>query len=360
MRTLTNARVNSLALADNYMPLPNHIKRMDLLDALEISKTHFELTDAELLYLRLAFRNTPETSWHCKKKEPIFGWGKIDSARALGKTERTVSRIENGLVEKGFIAHRDGPQFRRYAIQCEDKRYAAGVSLAPIGTRHAEILAISEQIKQDQKSWYRARKDLYALKNQIISALDKITGEILEKANSLLDRIPDRLDSTFDLTHLIKLVQSAKTLLKPILQHMSSQQDKNDRPKHKPDNYPDIPASKPKTHFEDGHDHLLQALEKAPPDLVNLIETSDQPNPMKRLRSAIVEYGKILSITEAQGTMLARKYPASQHLEALYTLNHALEQRRDIKSPIAFVTYLLGKRSRQNPILTKHQKWPTN
>jgi hypothetical protein len=112
-RKVTEARRSALAAAAAFDGLPVKMSRMRLIDRIEIARTALNVSENEYLYLRLAFRNTPEDHWR-GGREPIFGWSRVDVARALGKSERSITRIENALVEKGLIVHRDGPMLRRF------------------------------------------------------------------------------------------------------------------------------------------------------------------------------------------------------------------------------------------------------
>ena len=137
-RQLTRARLDALQQADAFLASTSpDVARMELIDALEIARCRFALSDAELLYLRLAIRNVPQSHWG-QGREPIFAWARIDVARVLGKCERTVHRIEAALVRKGLVVHRDGPRLQRWrrpdgtVIACVEKLKVMRENLAEL------------------------------------------------------------------------------------------------------------------------------------------------------------------------------------------------------------------------------------
>lgn len=320
MRHHTVARLEALQLADTFVALPRTINRMDLLDALEIGRHSFNLSDAELLYLRLAFRNVPAEYWQ-KGKEPIFSWARLDIARALGKHERSVCRIEQGLVAKGFIVHRDAPRYQRYKARPHAK--GAGVSLAPVGARAAEILAARQDALRDHRAWYRARKDLYRARNACLGLVRTaaVDGETRAAIHEKVSGLPSRVSATMALEELQALLAEAARIEVELSTYQCATQmslwgDETGPPDYTPDTpYPETPP-----------------LERS-----SLADPSLAPG----LTAAVAEKGVLAAIPEAVLLSLVRRHgPITVHT-GLDALHRALMKGAEVKSTTAYLKGIL-------------------
>lgn len=250
MRISSAARRTALACADRFDCLPPGITRFHLIDALEIARAHFALSDAELLYLRLAIRSTADRLW-ARGQEPIFGWARIDIARVLCKSDRSIHRIEASLVAKGLIVHRDGPACRRHSPSAQSR--GAGVSLAPCAARAAEILAAQKASLAEGRAWYRARKRLFVLRRALAGiARDRDLPETLRHALATrLADVPERLDAAMSQAMIACWIDSLSALLSKVrafhaATEMTAGEDKNVLPSYSPDSlFPDHPAHRP-------------------------------------------------------------------------------------------------------------------
>lgn len=218
MRKITAERLMAQDMAQSFAGLRTDIHHMQLLDALEIAAERYGLADHELRYLRFMFRQTRVSDWHAGR-EPIVGWPRIEIARALGKTERSIHRIESGLVAKGLIVHRDGPRFARFAVRAgNDMLSASGVSLAPIGSQSDRILQAAAETIEEAREWRRLRKSATHLRRELVAAA---TGQHQEAARatilSMVSELPERHEASTPLHVLKELVRRAAETLQHAL-----------------------------------------------------------------------------------------------------------------------------------------------
>ena len=215
-RKVTEARRSALAAAAAFDGLPVKMSRMRLIDRIEIARAALNVSENEYLYLRLAFRNTPEDHWR-GGREPIFGWSRVDVARALGKSERSITRIENALVEKGLIVHRDGPMLRRFGGSAyQDGR---GVSLAPCAGRHAEIDALAQKTLDEHRLWSMARSEIFAARRVLEGLLASghdLPAALRDVVRGFVSEVPERMTAGHGLDDLNRLRARGEHLLSTI------------------------------------------------------------------------------------------------------------------------------------------------
>ena len=190
---------------------------MQLLDALEIGAGHFNLSDAELRYLRFLFRQTRVTDWE-PGQEPVVGWRVIDIAQALGKSERSICRLEAGLVAKQFIVHRTGARQSRYCLR--EHGYlvaAAGVSLAPLASRSEEILAVAQQAIEESRLARSLRLEITDARRQLlILTTATLPDVVLSRIGEVIARLPLRHEALTPLSELRLLANLARDLLRDL------------------------------------------------------------------------------------------------------------------------------------------------
>lgn len=191
-RKLTDARIAALQVADAFEEIPDAAHRMELADAIEAARAELNVTPVECLYLRMACRSVPDIFWR-NGREPIFGWSRCAMARAMTLSERSISRIEQSLVRKGLIVHRDGAMLRRRG-GC-DSYDGTGVSLAPLAARWQEIVELARRVRREHREWGEARNEIYTGKGHIKAAAERpdIPAEIQAEINHVLDGIPERM-----------------------------------------------------------------------------------------------------------------------------------------------------------------------
>lgn len=219
-RKLTDARIAALKLADEFESLPSGARPMQLADALEYARVDLNLGAMEYLYMRMAIRNTSVKFWF-DGREPIFGWSRITIAVKLGICERSVSRLEEALVRKGLIVHRDGPMLRRHGGS--HQRDGRGVSLAPIGARYDEIMDRARRVLREQREWGEARTEIYAAKEHLKAAAerDDVPDDVQEEIQEVLDEIPPRVSASTLFEELDRIRKRAAKLVVDILPHVS-------------------------------------------------------------------------------------------------------------------------------------------
>ncbi|PZQ48793.1 MAG: hypothetical protein DI556_13340 [Rhodovulum sulfidophilum] len=238
-RTLTEAHLVALAIADRFESLPPKVNRMELADAIEILQCALNLTSTEVIYFRLACRNTPEAFWR-DGHEPVFGWSRLRVARTMKLDERTISRIETSLVTKGLVVHRDGPTMRRHG---GTRWYAGkGVSLAPAAARFDELRARARAAIDEDRRWEEARVSIYSGKSFLDGVLkrDDILPEVAETVMALMRDIPVRMQARMSLDELEPLAARVNNLVARLTElfgvpSMSSACDIHVRPETEPD-----------------------------------------------------------------------------------------------------------------------------
>lgn len=238
-RTLTEAHLAALAIADRFECLPPNVNRMALADAIEVLQCALNLTSTEVIYFRLACRNTAEVFWR-DGHEPVFGWSRLRVARTMKLDERTISRIETSLVTKGLVIHRDGPTMRRHG---GTRWYAGkGVSLAPAAARFDELRARARAAIDEDRRWEEARVSIYSGKSFLDGALkrDDISAEVVETVTALIRDIPVRMQARMSLDELEPLAARVNSLVAHLTElfevpSMSSPCDILVRPETEPD-----------------------------------------------------------------------------------------------------------------------------
>jgi replication initiation protein RepC len=102
--------------------------------------------------------------------EPVITRPLIEIAEALDRSERQVRNIEHALAARGLLTWRDGGNCRRHGRR--DPRsgrllWAYGPTLAPLGARAAEIIALAEASRAAAGEARRLRLGLSALRRRV-------------------------------------------------------------------------------------------------------------------------------------------------------------------------------------------------
>jgi len=332
VRRTTPERLDALQLADSFVSLPPNLTRMQLLDAIEIARRELDgLTDAEYAYLRLAFRCVPESDWH-RGSTPVFTWARNEIAYALFRSEASITRLEQSLVRKGLIVHRDAPRHQRF--RSKDNGISYGVSLAPVAARASEILQLKEKVLLEHRQWRTARRRLYELRNEALALLSSIeTGRsYLEDIIASARNLPNRIPATMDLMDVEKLVEFAEQLVTKIKNVSFSSKTAHQCSKC------ETPNKQPESPYPDTCTTQKTVRSKPVPAIMNFHNIA---------RDALMA-----GITEPTLVRLVRTHGAGEVSECLSHLMDALSVSRPIRSPAAYLTGILKKRS------TDRQKYP--
>ena len=330
-RQLTRARLDALQQADAFLASTSpDVARMELIDALEIARCRFALSDAELLYLRLAIRNVPQSHWG-QGREPIFAWARIDVARVLGKCERTVHRIEAALVRKGLVVHRDGPRLQRW--RRPDGTAGAGVSLAPCAARANEILCARDEVIAEQRSWREARRTLYALKRELAGLLDLASApaDIGDVVREFIEAIPRRVAADAALADLRDLISRAREISRQLLAAIGMTE------RSYPGNTPVPPSNRP---------------DSMDPDLPQLpLQSRPRLSSARYARAdaeAVVAMGQEVGIEPEMVIAAVRAAgidACKSALTAMVARATGTRQREPLRSPAAYLRTLTGIKS---------------
>ena len=102
--------------------------------------------------------------------EPIVCRPLVEIAEHLDRTERQIRNIERALLERGLLAFRDSGNHHRKGQR--DRRtgrllYGYGPSLAPLGQRAAEIIAMAAEARSALAAGRRCRIAIAALRRRL-------------------------------------------------------------------------------------------------------------------------------------------------------------------------------------------------
>jgi hypothetical protein len=159
----------SLTAPIRFDGLPEGITRWRLAAALRAAAAALGLGPAMLHLLEHYIDLSRDADWQAGS-EPVITRPLIEIAEALGRSERQVRNIEHALAARGLLAWRDGGNCRRHGRR--DPRtgrllWAYGPTLAPLGARAAEIIALAEASRAAAGEARRLRLGLSALRRRV-------------------------------------------------------------------------------------------------------------------------------------------------------------------------------------------------
>lgn len=200
LRPSTPTGRRALAQADNFQGLPEGITRWRLSAALRAAARHLDLNPMMLRLLEHYIDCTWDADW-AADSEPVVIRPLVETATVLGRTERQIRNVERALVERGLLAWRDsGNHHRRGRRDYRTGRllYGYGPSLAPLGARAEEIIALAERARAETAAMGRLRIGIAALRRRLRShlatAFDRgIANQEMDDATALLESMPNRL-----------------------------------------------------------------------------------------------------------------------------------------------------------------------
>ena len=174
LRRWSPAQEAAEAAAARFYGLPQGINRWRLAAAIRTAATPLGLSSAMLRLLDLYIELTFDIDW-TDGNEPIICRPLIEIAERLGRTERQVRNIERALVDRGLLTWRDsGNHHRRGYRDSRTGRLttAYGPSLAPLGVRCAEIVALAETTRREAAMRRQCRSRISALRRSLLVRME--------------------------------------------------------------------------------------------------------------------------------------------------------------------------------------------
>lgn len=161
----------ALAPPPRFDGLPEGMTRWRLAAALRAAAATLGLGPSMLHLLEHYIDLSRDPDWQAGS-EPVITRPLIEIAEALGRSERQIRNIEHALAARGLLAWRDGGNCRRHGRR--DHRtgrllWAYGPTLAPLGARAAEILALAEASRAAAGEARRLRLGLSALRRRVVA-----------------------------------------------------------------------------------------------------------------------------------------------------------------------------------------------
>lgn len=197
LRRATPALRRAEALADGWTGLPEGVTRWRLAAALRAAARPLGLTGTMLRMIELYIDLSYDQDW-AADSEPVICRPLVEIAEHMDLGERQVRNLERRLAELGLIAFRDSGNHARRGRR--DRRtgklvYAYGPSLAPLGARATEIIALAESARREIAEGRRLRLSISALRRRLRADLAAAaeTGIAVADLAAEFDALPDRL-----------------------------------------------------------------------------------------------------------------------------------------------------------------------
>jgi replication initiation protein RepC len=169
IRRATPALRRAERLAGDWRGLPEGVTRWRLAAALRAAAKPLGLTGTLLRLVELYVDLSYDQDW-AADSEPVICRPLVEIAEQMDLSERQVRNLERRLVEIGLLAFRDsGNHARRGRRDRKSGKlvYAYGPSLAPMGARAAEIIALAEAARRAVSDGRRLRLAISALRRRI-------------------------------------------------------------------------------------------------------------------------------------------------------------------------------------------------
>ncbi|NCO15635.1 MAG: hypothetical protein GW902_00165 [Alphaproteobacteria bacterium] len=197
LRRATPALRHAEALADGWAGLPEGVTRWRLAAALRAAARPLGLTGTMLRLIELYIDLSYDQDW-AADSEPVICRPLVEVAEHMDLSERQVRNIERRLVELGLIAFRDSGNHARRGRR--DRRtgalvYAYGPSLAPLGARAGEIIALAADARREIAEGRRLRLAISALRRRLRADLAAAAEAGIDAADiaATFSAIPERL-----------------------------------------------------------------------------------------------------------------------------------------------------------------------
>jgi replication initiation protein RepC len=179
LRPTTRVARETARLANDFNGLPAGITRWRLAAALRAAAQPLGLTMPMLRLLELYIDMTYDVDW-TTGNEPVICRPLVEIADHLDRSERQIRNIEKTLATKGLLAWRDsGNHHRKGRRDHRTKQliYGYGPSLAPLGSRCEEIIALANLTRETLAAQRRCRIAIGALRRRIRADLAALGNE---------------------------------------------------------------------------------------------------------------------------------------------------------------------------------------
>jgi replication initiation protein RepC len=157
-----------LGEATAFHGLPEPVTRWRLAAALRGAARRLDLTASMLALLEHYIDVTWDTDWRAGS-EPVVIRPLFEIAEHLGKSERQIRNLERALAERGLLTWRDSGNRHRKGRRDRASGallWAYGPSLAPLGRRAEEIIALAAAARRELAENRRLRLSISALRRQ--------------------------------------------------------------------------------------------------------------------------------------------------------------------------------------------------
>jgi replication initiation protein RepC len=176
--------------------LPEGVTRWRLAAALRGAARPLGLSASMLALLELYIDLSYDADW-TPGAEPIIIRPLYEIAERLGRSERQVRNLERRLADCGLLAWRDSGNHRRQGRRdWKTNRliYGYGPTLAPLGARASEIIALAQREREEIMAIRRSRLAIASLKrtlNTLLANLDEpVAAELAHEHAQLPPRNP--------------------------------------------------------------------------------------------------------------------------------------------------------------------------
>jgi hypothetical protein len=193
------AALAAVLLADSFAGLPPGGTRWRLAAALRAAARPLGLSAGMLALLEHYIDATYDSDW-LPGSEPVVFRPLVGVAEHFGKSERQIRNIEAALVARGLLAWRDSGNRQRRGRRDRRGRlvYGYGPTLAPLGVRYAEIVALAETTRREAADNQRTRLAIGALRRRIRTELERRGADGSHPAAARLAATPRRLPAGMD------------------------------------------------------------------------------------------------------------------------------------------------------------------
>lgn len=160
--------------------LPADFDKIMIKQVIEDLETDLALTPAESRTLRYFIDLTRGQDWH-KGHRAIVWPSRLKHARACGITENTARRAVQGLIHNRLIIAKDSANMTRWGRRDAESGYileAYGLDLSPLALRLSEFVERREALRQEERLFDAARRDLKAT---IVKIRDLDTDELVHE-----------------------------------------------------------------------------------------------------------------------------------------------------------------------------------
>lgn len=169
LRPETAASCAAARLADAFDGLPDGVTRWRLAASLRAAEQQLDLSPSMLRLLLHYIDLSYDADWEAGT-EPVITRPVIEIAEHLGKSERQVRNLERALAARGLLAWRDSGNHHRHGRRDRATGrlvYAYGPTLAPLGARAPEIIALAATARRDAQEKRRLRMEIGALRRRL-------------------------------------------------------------------------------------------------------------------------------------------------------------------------------------------------